>query len=65
MELKAKTKRLEEEKETGIREKRVYTINQQRLAENIRHDLEKEYANRAQDYLKQLKDEMRSSPRQQ
>ena len=59
-ELKAKTKRLEEEKETAIREKRDYTINQERLAENIRHDLEKEYADRAQDYLKQLKDEMRA-----
>ena len=60
VELKAKTKRLEEEKETAIREKRDYTINQERLAENIQHDLEKEYADRAQDYLKQLKDEMRA-----
>ena len=59
-ELKAKTKRLEEEKETAIREKCDYTINQERLAENIRCDLEKEYADRAQDYLKQLKDEMRA-----
>ena len=59
-ELKAKTKRLEEEKETAIREKRDYTINQERLAENIRCDFEKEYADRAQDYLKQLKDEMRA-----
>ena len=59
-ELKAKTKRLEEEKETTIREKCDYTINQERLAENIQHDLEKEYADRAQDYLKQLKDEMRA-----
>ena len=59
-ELKAKTKQLEEEKETAIREKRDYTINQERLAENIQHDLEKEYADRAQDYLKQLKDEMRA-----
>ena len=41
-ELKAETKWLEEEKETAIREKRDYTINQERLAENIRHDLEKE-----------------------
>ena len=40
-ELKAKTKWLEEEKETAIREK---------------HD----YTDRAQDYLKQLKDEMRA-----
>ena len=59
-ELKAKTKQLEEEKETAIREKRDYTINQERLAENIWRDLEKEYADRAQDYLKQLKDEMRA-----
>ena len=57
-ELKAETKWLEEEKETAIREKCDYTINQERLAENIWHDLEKEYADRAQDYLKQLKDEM-------
>ena len=60
-ELKAETKRLEEEeKETPIREKSDYTINQERLAENIQRDLEKEYADRAQDYLKQLKDEMRA-----
>ena len=59
-ELKAKTKWLEEEKETAIREKHDYTINQERLAENIQRDLEKEYADRAQDYLKQLKDEMRA-----
>ena len=55
-ELKAKTKRLEEEKETTIREKHDYTINQERLAKNIWRDLEKEYADRVQDYLKQLKD---------
>ena len=60
VELKAKTKWLEKEKETAIREKCDYTINQERLAENIRRDLEKEYADRAQDYLKQLKDEMRA-----
>ena len=59
-ELKAETKWLEEEKETAIREKRDYTINQERLVENIRCDLEKEYADRAQDHLKQLKDEMRA-----
>ena len=34
-ELKAKTKWLEEEKETAIREKCDYTINQERLVENI------------------------------
>ena len=60
MELKAETKWLKEEKETAIREKCDYTVNQQKLAENIWHDLEKEYANKAQDYLKQLKDEMRA-----
>ena len=60
VELKAETKRLEEEKETTIREKCDYTINQERLGENIWRDLEKEYADRAQDYLKQLKDEMRA-----
>ena len=60
VELKAKTKQLEEEKETAIREKRDYTINQERLVENIWRDLEKEYADRVQDYLKQLKDEMRA-----
>ena len=60
VELKAKAKRLEEEKETTIRKKHDYTINQERLAENIQRDLEKEYADRAQDYLKQLKDEMRA-----
>ena len=59
-ELRAETKQLEEEKETAIREKLDYTINQQKLAENIRCDLEREYADKEQDYLKQLKDEMRA-----
>ena len=59
-ELKAETKWLAEEKEAAIREKRDYTINQERLAENIRHDLEREYADKEQNYLKQLKDEMRA-----
>ena len=59
-ELKAKTKQLEQEKEITIREKRNYTINQEKLAENIQCDLEKEYADRVQDYLKQLKDKMRA-----
>ena len=59
-ELRAETKWLEEEKETAIRENCDYTINQERLADNIRHDLEKEYANKEQNYLKQLKGEMRA-----
>ena len=59
-ELKVKTKRLEEEWETTIREKQDYTVNQQKLTDNIRQDLEKEYAKRAQDYLNQLRDEMQA-----
>ena len=59
-ELKAETKQLEEEKETAIREKRDYTINQKRLTGNIRCDLEKEYTDKEQGYLKQLKDKMRA-----
>ena len=59
-ELKAETKWLTEEKDAAIREKRDYTINQERLAENIQHDLEREYADKEQNYLKQLKDEMRA-----
>ena len=51
-ELKAETKQLEEEKETAIRETCYYTINQQRLTENIWRDLEKEYADKEQGYLK-------------
>ena len=59
-ELKAETKWLAEEKEAAIREKCDYTINQERLTENIQHNLEREYADKEQNYLKQLKDEMRA-----
>ena len=59
-ELKAETKWLAEEKEAAIREKRDHTINQERLTENIQRDLEREYADKEQNYLKQLKDEMRA-----
>ena len=59
-ELKAETKRLAEEKEAAIREKRDYTINQEKLAENIWRHLEREYSDKEQNYLKQLKDEMRA-----
>ena len=58
-ELRAETKRPKEEKETAIREKRDYTINQQKLAENTQCELEEKYSDKEQDYLKQLKDEMR------
>ena len=59
-ELKAETKWLAEEKEAAIREKCDYTINQERLAENIQCDLEREYTDKEQNYLKQLKDKMRA-----
>ena len=59
-ELKAETKWLAEEKKAAIREKHNYTINQERLTENIQHDLEREYADKEQNYLKQLKDEVRA-----
>ena len=59
-ELKPETKRLAEEKEAAIREKRDHTINQERLVENIRRNLEREYTDKEQNYLKQLKDEMRA-----
>ena len=51
---------LRAEKEATIQEKRDHTINQDRLAENIRHNLEKEYADKEQNYLRQLKQEMKS-----
>ena len=59
-ELKAETKWLAEEKEAAIRGKRDYTINQERLTENIWRDLEREYTDKEQNYLKQLKDKMRA-----
>ena len=42
----------------AVKEKRDYTVNQQRLEENIRHNLEKEYTKKEKEHLKQLKDEM-------
>ena len=59
-ELKAETKQLTEEKDAAIMEKCDYTINQERLTENIWRDLEREYADKEQNYLKQLKDKMRA-----
>ena len=59
-ELKAETKQHVEEKEAAIREKHDYTINQERPVENIWCDLEREYTDKEQNYLKQLKDEMRA-----
>ena len=54
----AEMARLREEREVAIREKKDYTVNQQRLEENIRRNLEKEYAEREKEHLRQLKDEM-------
>ena len=48
------------EKEAAIRERRDHTINQDRLAENLRHNLEKEYVDKEQNYLRQLKQELKS-----
>ena len=51
---------LRAEKEAAIQEKRDHTINQDRLAENLRCNLEKEYADKEQNYLRQLKQELKS-----
>ena len=51
---------LRAEKEAAIRERRDHTINQDRLAENLRRNLEKEYADKEQNYLRQLKQELKS-----
>ena len=54
----AEMARLHEEREAAIREKKDYTVNQQRLEENIRRNLEKEYAEKEKVHLKQLEKEM-------
>ena len=51
---------LRAEKDAAIQERRDHTINQDRLTENLRHNLEKEYANKEQNYLRQLKQELKS-----
>ena len=51
---------LRAEKDAAIQERRDHTINQDRLAENLRHNLEKEYADKEQNYLRQLKQELKS-----
>ena len=50
--------KLHEEREIAIREKRDYTVNQQRLEDNIRRNLEKEYADRERIRIEQLEKEM-------
>ena len=54
----AEMDRLRTEKEIAVREKCDYTVNQQKLEENIRRNLEKEYAEKEKEHLKRLEDEM-------
>ena len=59
-EIEAELAALRAEKDAAIQEKRDHTINQERLAENIRDNLEKEYADKEQNYVRQLKQELRA-----
>ena len=59
-EIEAELAALKAEKDAAIQEKRDHTINQERLAENIRDNLEKEYADKEQNYVRQLKQELRA-----
>ena len=59
-EIEAELAALKAEKDAAIQEKRDHTINQERLAENIRDNLEKEYADKEQNYVWQLKQELRA-----
>ena len=58
--LEAELATLRAEKEAAIQESRDHTINQDRLTENLCHNLEKEYADKEQNYLRQLKQELKS-----
>ena len=58
--LEAELATLRAEKDAAIQERRDHTINQDRLAENLRQNLEKEYADKEQNYLRQLKQELKS-----
>ena len=58
--LEAELATLRAEKDATIQERRDHTINQDRLAENLRQNLEKEYADKEQNYLRQLKQELKS-----
>ena len=58
--LKTELATLRAEKEAAIQEKQDHTINQERLAENIRRNLEQEYVNKEQNYLRQLKQELKT-----
>ena len=54
-EIEAELAALKAEKDAAIKEKRDHTINQERLAENIRDNLEKD---KEQHYVRQLKQEL-------
>ena len=51
---------LRAEKDATVQEKRDHTINQERLIENIQRNLEQEYVDKEQNYLRQLKQELRT-----
>ena len=59
-EIEAELAALKAEKDAAIQEKWDHTINQERLAENIRDNLEKEYADKEQNYVRQLKQELQA-----
>ena len=59
-EIEAELAALKAEKDAAIQEKWDHTINQERLAENIRDNLEKEYTDKEQNYVRQLKQELRA-----
>ena len=58
--LEAELATLRAEKEAAVQERRDHTINQDRLSVNLHHNLEKEYADKEQNYLRQLKQELKS-----
>ena len=57
-EIEAELAALEAEEDAAIQEKWDHTINQERLTENIRDNLEKEYTDKEQNYIRQLKQEL-------
>ena len=59
-EIEAELAALKAEKDAAIQEKGDHTINQERLAENIRDNLGREYADKEQNYVRLLKQELRA-----
>ena len=57
-EIEAELAALKAKKDAASQEKRDHTINQERLTENIQDNLEKEYADKEQNYIRQLKQEL-------